>query len=226
MSVLRYSGRGETSVEGEVMRISHIVLIAAVALGVSLGVLPQACGNLLTNPGLETGDLTGWATFGQGWRVTAWGPDIHSGTNAVVNDVTSSDVDEWRGIFQNVAAQSGMRYDAEVWIRTQGIEDSRSWLEIQFLDVTNGVIQQFQTSLMTNDQSFTSMSIGSMIAPVGSVTACVRGVVQMVTAPGDTDYHIFDDFSLIETIPEPSTVGLLLCGCAGLFLRRRRTKRD
>jgi hypothetical protein len=63
------------------------------------------------------------------------------------------------------------------------------------------------------------MTPGPMLAPPGSVTASVRGIVFRTGTPGDTDFHIFDDF---EFVPEPSSVAIF--GLASLFLVRRRIR--
>lgn len=150
----------------------------------------------LVNSGFESGDFTGWLTFGQGWR-TSGGGDAFTGTLGVVNDVTTNDVDNFRGIFQNVPVTAGSTYNAGVYIRAVNIESSESWFELQWMDVGGGVIDQLQSAHVAADQPFTLMALGEVIAPAGAVTASVRGIVFMPSAPaGDTDFQIFDDFFL------------------------------
>lgn len=152
----------------------------------------------MANSGFETSDFSGWLTFGQGWR-TAVGGDAYAGVYGAVNDVQTSDVDSFRGVFQNVPVTTGSNYHAGVYIRTVNIESSESWFELQWLDVNGGVIDQLQSAHVTGDQPFTLMKIADAVAPAGAVTASVRGIVFMPTVPTDnTDFHIFDQFFLVD----------------------------
>lgn len=173
----------------------------------------------LIHPGFENGDLSNWATFGQGWRIGGGG-DAYSGSYGAVNDVQTSDGDNWRGIFQNVAVTEGGTYTAGVFIRAVNVENSTSWFELQWLDAGNSVIGQEQSSFVTSDQAFTFMGVTDVVAPVNAVSASIRGIVFMPSPPaGDTDYHIFDDFSIV---PEPGTLSMMILGAFGLVILRRR----
>ncbi len=152
--------------------------------------------NMLTNPGFETGDLTGWSTFGTGWR-TSTGADAHSGTYGVVNDVLTTDSTGFRGIYQNFPASAGKLYSASVYIRTVNLDNSQSWLEVQFLDGSNSVLLQLQQpgAHVTTDQAFTLYQLLDMTAPAGTATISIRGIVQETSMPViGTNFHIFDDF--------------------------------
>jgi hypothetical protein len=157
------------------------------------GVVGQA--ELLTNRDFETGDLTGWSTFGQGWRVGT-GADVQAGSYGVVNDVMNTDGDHYRGLMQNVPVTAGVTYSIFTYIRAVNIESAQGWLELQWLDSSGVVIGTlFNGSPITADQSYLPVSISTVIAPYGAVTASVRGIVYMPLAPvGDTDYLIFDTF--------------------------------
>jgi hypothetical protein len=161
------------------------------------GVVGQA--ELLTNRDFETGDLTGWSTFGQGWRVGT-GADVQAGSYGVVNDVMNTDGDHYRGLMQNVPVTAGVTYSIFTYIRAVNIESAQGWLELQWLDSSGVVIGTlFNGSPITADQSYLPVSISTVIAPYGAVTASVRGIVYMPLAPvGDTDYLIFDTFSMVE----------------------------
>lgn len=169
----------------------------------SAGLVAAASGAALVNPGFETGDLSGWTTFGTGWRTGAGG-DARSGTFGVLNDVLPSDGDTYRGIFQNVAVTEGSIYESGVYIRTVSIGNSESWFEFQFLNGSGGVISQFQSAYVTGDQAFTLAGIGMVTAPVGAVTASIRAIVHMPSAPADTDFQNFDDFFFNDVTPPDS----------------------
>ena len=198
----------------------HILLVASCAMLAASG----AWANLTDNPGFETGDLTDWSTFGLGWR-TSTGDDAYESTYGLVCDVLDWHTgEEWRGVYQTIPVTAGLTYDAGVYIRTVSVDTSISFLELQWLDGVGGVISQLQSSTVNGNQPFTLMDISDAVAPAGAVEASLRGIVQMQSLPtsGDSDFHIFDNFTLTaQAVPEPATLTLLALGAAGLVLRRR-----
>jgi len=167
------------------------------------GVTSGALGVTLNNPGFETGTLADWSTFGSGWRIGSGG-DANSGTYGVVNDVLASDGDNFRGLFQMVSVTEGNIYQGGVYIRTVSVGSSESWFELQFLNGSGGVISQFESTRVTGDQGFALAGIGMVTAPVGAVSASVRAIVHMPSAPADSDFHIFDDFIFHDVTPPDS----------------------
>ena len=185
-----------------------------------------ASAQTITNPGFETGDLSGWSSFGLGWR-TGTGDDALEGTYGLVCDVLDSHIgEEWRGIYQSVPVVGGDTYTAGVYIRAVSVDTSVSWFELQWLNSGGGVIGQLQSSSVSADQAFTFMGVLDAIAPLDAVSASIRGIVHMETLPssGTSDFHIFDNFSIVNqsAIPEPGTLFLIATGAAGLALRRRK----
>lgn len=163
---------------------------------------------LLTNPGFETGDLTGWEAFGPGWR-TSTDSDARTGEYGIVNDVTDwqAPEEQWRGIFQNVPVVPGETYELSAYIRAVNILHSESWLEIKWKNAEGLEIEgtQRQSIHVTADQPFTPLTLSSLIAPAGAVSASVNAVVYMIDLPptGEDDFHIFDDFSFIQLPANP-----------------------
>jgi hypothetical protein len=198
--------------------------VVAVAFMVMMTVAASA--NLLANPGLENGDLTGWSTFGANWRASSWPADVHNGSWSVLDEVQSTDVDEWRGLYQLVPVGGGLSYDYTAYEKTFNVESgkSESWLELQWFDSLGNQISQWQSDHVTADQGFTLIGTNGIVAPLNAVTASVRAITHMQSAPTDTDYHMFDDFSLTESVPEPTTLGLLGLAIGALAVMRRRTR--
>ena len=157
---------------------------------------------LLANGGFESGDLGGWTTFGPGWRTSAGG-DAHAGSSyGLVNDVLDSQdplTEQWRGIYQNVPVVAGETYLASAFISAVNVESSSSWLELQWLDSAGTVIRQEAGDPVAADQPFQLETLPWLVAPAGAVTASVRGIVFMAEPPAtNADFHVFDDFSLIQ----------------------------
>ncbi|NLG35179.1 MAG: hypothetical protein GX548_07485 [Lentisphaerae bacterium] len=169
--------------------------ILSLAAGLALAT-SAAYANLLHNPGFENGDLAGWETFGLGWRLGT-GDDAYMGTHGLVCDILPEHEHEnWRGVFQNVPVTAGQVYTADVEIRTVNIHGSSSWLELQWIDADGFILDQMQTLWVTIDQPFATARFEQVIAPPGAVTASIRGVIFMETAPseGSPEFHVFDNF--------------------------------
>lgn len=156
------------------------------------------------NGGFEQ-EMEGWETFGQNWRpsnfATETHRDAHEGEWAAVNDVKAGDQDEWRGIARVVPAEDKRRYNAGVWIRTAQLESSECYLEVQFLDKDDNVVEFYQSEPVTMDQEYTHVGLEEIYAPKGTKSAAIRAVVHMISPPteGD-DFHIFDNFEFAEYV--------------------------
>ena len=200
---------------------SGIVLMLGLAW---LSVTSITRANLLTNPGFETGDFTGWSTFGPGWRISG-GADANTGSFGVVDDIFATDTPGFRGVSQVIPATPGTEYTGGVWIRGVNIEtgNTEAWLELQFLDGSNGVLLQLQSAHVTADQPFTFMSIASAVAPLGTVNVRVQGIAWEISEPANTNFPIFDDFQL-AVVPEPGTLSLVLAGLIGLVAVWKRKR--
>jgi hypothetical protein len=161
----------------------------------------------LKNDGFETGDFTAWQIGGEGWRASSYGRDSRRGTYGAVNDVWTNGADEFRIVNQEIKVKPSQTYQAGVWLRTVCIEDTESFLEIQFLDKYGKVLTQFQSTHVKKDQDFTFMSIDKMAAPDETAIASIRGVVHIVTQPiNSTDYHVFDDFEFRRADDAPPAI--------------------
>lgn len=197
---------------------------AATAIAV-VALAGAAQANLLTNPGLESGDLTGWTTFGAGnWRASSWAGDQYSGTYGLVDDVVEGG-DEWRGAYQLIPVTGGLSYDYTAYLKGASIDTSESWLELQWIDSAGNQVSQWQSSHLTASADWSQYGSAGIVAPAGAVTASVRAVVHMIGTPNDPDYMMFDDLSFDQTIPEPTTLGLAGLAVAWMTALRRRHNR-
>jgi len=166
-----------------------------------LGLVCAAQAGEVINPGFETGDLTGWTTFGGGWRTSGWVgdefSDFHRGTMGAVCDVDIRKTNEWRVLSQEIAVQEGGRYSGGAWVRATAVQSSESYVELQFLDANTNVLEHFQSPHVQADQGFTFMALDGVEAPKGARTVRLSGIVHVTGQPTDrTEFHVFDDFAL------------------------------
>ena len=180
------------------MRVRYLLSICCGLTLLAAG--PAAHAIELANAGFEKANLSGWDTFGGGWRTSGWAgdqfADFHSGKLGCVCDVDARRTNEWRGISQNVPVQAGARYSGGVWIRTFGIRTSASYFEVQFLDGAGAVLEHFQSVPVQQDQPFTFAGVEGVEAPKGAVSARIRGIVRVTGKPSMTpEFHVFDDFA-------------------------------
>ncbi len=194
-----------------------------VVLAGAMGLAGPALANLLMNPGFETGDFSGWDAGG--WYAGT-GADAHSGTYGAAYWVPSGrSGGDYYVMLQYVPVSAGLAYDASAWLRTVSFNQSEAWLEVVFHDSTGGWVGQFQAGAVTGLTSYTQYSLNNLTAPVGSVTASVRAVVHTTANTTDNAWYTWDDFSMTQTIPEPTTLGLVGAGVmlmAAMKCRRNR----
>ncbi len=167
------------------------VIAAALA-----GLAWTAQADRLKNGGFESGDLSSWPSSGEGWRCSSWHKDSSRGIYGAVNDVFTNAADEFRVIHQEIRASPGKAYQAGVWLRVVCHEPgTEAFLEVQFMDKGNAVLQQFQSAHVTDNQEFQMTAIDRMIAPDNTDHVSVRGVVHLMTQPTrTTTFFIFDNF--------------------------------
>ena len=202
--------------------LSHLSLAAASAAVLFVAV-PAGAQNLLENPGFETGGFAeGWDVFGQGWR-TAGGDDARTGDFGAINDVlTTDDANQFRGIQQTIDADAGLTYTASVFIRTVAQNESSAFLELEFFDgpdATGAQLARFESPQVFTDQDFMETTIGPVVAPIGTESLRIGGIVFKNATIADDEFLIFDDFSVV--VPEPATLSLAALGGLALVRRRR-----
>ena len=157
-----------------------------------------------TNPGFESGDFTDWTVndgSGATWHVNNNPTDNHTpggnyGAVLPVTDGVDSGIDKYYFIVQDVASGAGVTWDVSVWIRTTSMdENTKAWLEIQFLDWEKNELVRYQSPFIENDQEFTQTTL-SEESPENTAYISARGVVVSTDKPANTTYVIFDDFKV------------------------------
>ena len=214
--------------------LAHLVaVIFLIALAAPTAVRANSL-NLLTNPGFETGDFSGW---------TVSGTSPNFGVATAGTAITGGDFGP-----QSVSVLSGTYAGYAVVCDTFGLGtcspsgDSEDYLDLsQVVSVTPGATDTasfwFQTSINVGVDGFSILVDGTPIAltitGANPAYSMVSGTFTTTDATPTIGFHIqasgtgddavsFDDFSV--TTPEPSSMLLLgtgLLGLAGITWRKK-----
>ena len=180
----------------------------AFAIGLLFAIEVRAA-NVLTNPGFETADLTGWTTFGNSiGNVSVEAiANAHSGANYLKTYGQFIGAQNYSGIYQDNPSAPGAIYSADGWAYTDfsdgnGIHGQDAiWLEVSFRDASFNALALYRSVVVTsnnlasfggvntwfdlqitNQCSFTNAS-AQVLLP-GTVTNTVASLV----APAGTAY--------------------------------------
>jgi hypothetical protein len=201
-------------------------------------------GNLLTNPGAETGDLSGWTAGGPGMPMVdngSFDPGInpHSGNydfvgysgasdslsqtfNIVVQGVTTGLIDSGELTAQVSFWEQGLN---------QGAQSDDAYIQISFLNGSMGILGTIDTPEIDSHEGQWENYTNNYSIPSG--TRYMTYSMEFKRYVG-TDLDAFvDDNSLVidgpsGTTPEPSSFMLMgsgLLGCIGVVRRRRKPYR-
>jgi len=178
-----------------------------VVLLLFLCLIPRtATANLIVNGGFETGDFTGWTVTGTMQYFGVLPMAARSG----VYGAWFGDIEGITSISQTVATVPGVTYELSFWVANPigNVNYAELWWDGNLIDSVQ------------NSEPFGWDQVSFLVtATTGSTEFKIGGN----NPPG---YWTLDDFSLVEAVPEPSSLGLGALGVtflAVLAIGRRRS---
>ena len=178
-------------------RLVPIVVVALLAL------VSPAHANLITNPGFETGDFSGWINFGNTGFTSVSGPP-HSGIFAA----SLGPIGSLGFLEQIVPTTPGVRYNLSFFLQSDGMTPN------EFQVSWNGGLLSDQLNLPAF--AYTERDFPNLLA-TSSTTPLVFGF------RNDPGFFQLDDVA-VSPVPEPATLLLLGSAMAGLGLVTRRRR--
>jgi hypothetical protein len=179
-----------------------IAVLASAALSARANLVLDPT-NLVTNPGFETSDFTGWTQFGgtnfTGVTGTFGGVPPHSGNFQAYFGPTTPG-----GIMQTLTGPAGA-YAVDFWLAAVG----------------GGPTDSFSASL-GGVTFYSTPGIGAFayMHITGAVVTGANPVLQFTTLNAPS-YWLVDDVNAV-VVPEPGTLGLIALGGLGLVAALRK----
>jgi hypothetical protein len=165
--------------------------------------------NLVTNPGFETGDFTGWTVTGTNFSVDSGVG--HTGTFAASFGEVAPAVDD---LSQTLATQSGQQYTLTFFAQTPEFNNPPGSPNALSVFFGGNLISGPFT--VPDDPGYQKYSF--------TVTATSTTSLLHFAVSNDPDFTQLDDISVVAAVPEPGSLALLMgMTGAGFLMGRRRS---
>jgi len=234
-------------------RVKQLLSLACVGVFTLVMAESSRAQNLLADPGFEqellapnpnTNGIAGWANFGTSFLTTVV---AHSGTN-VLDAPAGAGGYSVPGTYQDFAASAGQTWTLSGWVYTPStlVSNSNDFAILQLTFYTGAPPNNYAGGVAVGPT--VGVDIGTPIGPTPSTVGLPQGTWEFasvsavasnaglnhvnsvgayllgINADSNGTFY-FDDMTLTESVPEPSTVALVLSSMFGgfLFLRKRRS---
>src|SRR5262249_50288964 len=153
----------------------------AIVVGFILHATRAAGQNLLSNPGFEAGNTSGWGQFGGAFSITAETSVVHSGTFAA--QVTNR-TQTFEGISQSILSvlTPGQTYNISAWVRLISGANQNVQMTVQKIDV-GGTTYASVNSNSVSSTSWTQLSGQYTYNPSGTAS----GLTLYVEVPSSSN---------------------------------------
>ena len=211
-------------------------IVAGAAFSLAVGIRAA----VLTNPGFETGDLTGWTTFGDNGNIHVESVSPQEGTYSLKLYQQFTGTTNYSGVYQNLPCTPGVTYRLSGYLRngypsTDYLQtNNRAFLKLEWYDASGamvGYVENYDPPSQGLDWNTPQDDVWrynsfDATAPAGAVTVRVVliHVYEGTAYEGGSSW--FDNLNF-GAVPEPGTsaamiVGLLLVA-AGRARRRHHS---
>ena len=159
-------------------------------------IAPEPGGNLLTNPGFETGDKSGWEGPG-----TVQSAIVHAGANAIA---LTGDPSSWPGVYQTVSITGGNEYRFTSWLSVQGLTIGSYYFQVSWQDDNGNEVGAADSfAWVTTNGTFEKYE------SVFTAPSTATQVFFKVQANNANGIGYIDSLSIVDTagdtVPQPGT---------------------
>ena len=158
-------------------------------------ILPACGGNVLPNPGFETGGLANWTTYGAGGNTLLQNSNsvpVHGVSNVFKVYGQFNGAENYSGAFHDVPTSAGQIFTADGWLLTPSGDTiaggNTAWIEVSFRDASVNVLSLYRTALInasTPAGVWLNLAVTNQLDPGNSA---VTGSVTNLVAPANASF--------------------------------------